>query len=107
METCIWTYFVKPDAEDEFRALLDRNWSTLRKLGFVTDEPPQIYRSTGEPPVFVEIMSWRVGATVPAHLHPDIIPIWESMKRLVEERPEEIEVPGMRYPFFHPVRREP
>jgi hypothetical protein len=104
VEICIWTYYVKPEKEDAFRTVLEQNWPTLRRLEFVTDDPPQVLRSTDDPPVYVEIVNWRRGATVPAHLHPDVIPIWETMKTLVEERPEQIDVPGMRYPLFRPVQ---
>ena len=58
-EVCIWTYQVRADAENRFRALLARHWPTLNRLGFVTDDPPLVFRSSEEPPVYVEIITWE------------------------------------------------
>lgn len=102
-QACIWTYWVRPEAEEEFRALLARNWPTLHRLGFVSDDPPWVFRSCEEPPVYVEIMTWEADGMRPAHEHPDVIPIWEAMKPLVEERAEHRNVPGMSFPFFRRV----
>lgn len=102
-EACIWTYWVRPEAEDAFVKLLRKNWPTLRRLGFVSDEPPLVFRSSDDPPVYVQIMTWEPEGMRPAHNHPDVIPIWEGMKRLVEERAEAHNVPGMAFPFFHRV----
>ena len=102
-ETCIWTYWVRPEVENAFVQLLAKNWPTLHRLGFVTDDPPVVYRSSDDPPVYVEIMTWQAQGMRPAHDHPDVIPIWEAMKRLVEERAETHNVPGMAFPFFRQV----
>lgn len=102
-ETCIWTYQVRPDAETDFVSLLKRHWPTLRRLGFVTEDPPLLFRSSEEPAVYVEIMTWEAAGMRPAHDHPDVIPIWEGMKGLVEERVEQHNVPGMSFPFFKRV----
>jgi len=102
-ETCIWTYQVRQDAESEFVGLLKQNWPTLNKLGFVTDDSPVVFRSSEDPPVYVEIMTWEAGGMRPAHDHPDVIPIWEKMKALVEERAEHHNVPGMSFPFYKRV----
>ncbi len=99
-ETCVWTYQVRPEAEEEFAALLAAHWPMLRRLELVTDEPPVVLRSSADPPVYVEIMTWEVGGMRPAHEHPDVIPIWERMKALVEEREEQRNVPGMSFPFY-------
>jgi hypothetical protein len=79
-EVCVWTYWVRADAEEEFRGLLDRHWPTLNRLGFVTDDPPMILRSSDDPPVYVEIATREAGA--------------------MEERPEQHNVPGMSFPFY-------
>lgn len=102
-ETCIWTYWVRPEAEDDFVAVLARNWPTLNRLGFVTDDPPLVFRSTEDPPVYVEIMTWEAEGMRPAHEHPDVIPIWEAMKPHVEERREHHNVAGMSFPFYRAV----
>jgi hypothetical protein len=99
-ETCIWTYWVRPGQEEKFRALLARNWPTLRRLGFVAGDPAVVYRSCEDPPVYVEIMTWEAGGMRPAHEHPDVIPIWEGIKPLVEERAGQHNVPGMSFPFY-------
>jgi len=83
--------------------LLNQNWPTLHKLGFVTDDPPMVFRSSEDPPVYVEIMTWEAAGMRPAHDHPDVIPIWEKMKALVEERAEHHNVPGMSFPFYKRV----
>ncbi len=90
-ELCIWTYQVRPEAEDEFVGLLRRHWPTLHDLGFVTDDPPMRLRSSEE------------AGMRPAHDHPDVIPIWEKMKALVEDRVEDRNVPGMSFPFYKRV----
>jgi hypothetical protein len=102
-ETCVWTYHVRPEAEEEFTALLAKHWPALRRLEFVVDEPPMVLRSSTEPPVYVEMMTWEVGGMRPAHEHPDVIPIWEGFKALVEEREEQQPVPGMSFPFYRRV----
>ena len=106
-EVCVWTYWVRPDREDEFRTLLARNWPTLHRLGFVTDDPPLVLRSSEDPPVYVEIMTWEAEGMRPAHDHPDVIPIWEGFKPLVEERQDNRNVPGMTFPFFRPALLAP
>jgi hypothetical protein len=60
-------------------------------------------RSSAEPPVYVEIMTWEAGGMRPAHEHPDVIPIWERMKSLVEERAAQHDVPGMSFPFYRRI----
>jgi len=99
----VWTYWVRPEAESEFVTLLNRHWPTLNRLGFVTDDRPVVYRSAEDPPVYVEIMTWEAAGMSPAHEHPDVIPIWERMKSLVEEREERNNVPGMSFPFYRRV----
>lgn len=102
-QVCIWTYQVRPDAEDRFVELLARHWSTLHRLGFVTDEPAVVFRSADEPPTYVEIMTWETEGMRPAHDHPDVIAIWERFRPLVEERAAQHAVPGMSFPFYRPV----
>ena len=97
------TFHVRPEAEAEFTALLARHWPTLRRLEFVTDEPPLVLRSSEEPPVYVEIMTWEAGAIQPAHDHPDVIPIWEGMTALVEEGEVHHPVTGISFPGYRRV----
>lgn len=102
-ETCIWTYWVRPEAEAAFQDLMFRHWPTLNRLGFVTDDAPILLRSTEDPPVYVEIMTWESEGMRPAHDHPDVISIWEAFKPLVEDRTEDRNVVGMTFPFFRHV----
>jgi hypothetical protein len=85
-ESVICTYRVRPDAETAFTELLDRHWRTLRELGFVTDEPSLIFRSSEEPPTYVEIFAWVQGGFELAHEHPAVLAIWEPMEPLLEDR---------------------
>jgi hypothetical protein len=102
-EICIWTYQVRPEAEDRFLRLLNRHWPTLNRLGFVTDDQPQVFRSSDPPLTYVEIMTWEAEGMRPAHDHPDVIAIWEPMKAVVEERAGQANVPGMSFPFYQRV----
>jgi len=45
-------------------------------------------------------MTGEVEGMRPAHDHPDVIPIWEGFKPLVEDRAEQRNVAGMSFPFF-------
>jgi len=88
-ETVICRFQVRADAEQPFRALLRVHWPTLRRLGLVTEDPPQHYRAVDEQgrPVYVEIFTWRDGrAAQEAHEHPEVAAVWEPMAPLVEER---------------------
>jgi hypothetical protein len=102
-EVCIWTYQVRAEAEKRFRPLLARHWPTLNRLGFVTDDPPVVFRSSDDPPVYVEIIAWEAAGMRPAHEHPDVIEIWELMKSMVEQRVQHHPVPGMSFPFYQKV----
>ena len=97
-ETVICTYRVAQGNEDGFMDLLSRHWPTLHRLGFVTDEPPDIFRSLGDgAPTFVEIFTWREGGFQEAHTHPKVLAIWEPMEPLCEDRDGH---PGMEFPHF-------
>ncbi|HEX6444453.1 MAG TPA: hypothetical protein VF053_05135 [Streptosporangiales bacterium] len=84
-ETVVCTYRVRADAEDEFRPLLDRHWTTLKDLGFVADEQSLVLRSLDEP-TYVEIFTWTEGGYRQAREHPDVLAIWGAMDSLLEER---------------------
>jgi hypothetical protein len=99
-QVCIWTYQVRPEAEARFLDLLRKHWPTLHRLGFVTDAPPLVFRSSEEPLTYVEISTWEAEGMRPAHDHPDVIAIWERFKPLVEERRVEHDVAGMSFPFY-------
>ena len=97
-ETVICLYHVKSGSEKEFEALLRRHWSTLKRLGTVTDEPSQVYRGVDGKgrPTFWEIFTWKSpGAFQKAHTHPDVLAIWEPMDMLCEPRDGR---PNMEFP---------
>jgi hypothetical protein len=98
-ETVICTYRARADAEDEFVVLLRRHWRTLHDLGFVTDDPPLVFRALGEP-TYVEIFTWVEGGFGQAHEHPDVLAIWEPMEPLLEERDGR---PRWEFPHYRPV----
>jgi hypothetical protein len=78
-------------------------WSTLRELGFIEDEPPALYRSVAQPSVYVEQVRWRPGVMDPAHDHPDVIPVWAELGKLLEPRtPSRVER-GLTFSEFVPV----
>ena len=85
-QTVICTYRVRADAEDEFRALLARHWPVLHELGFVTSDPPQVYRELDASPTYVEIFTWVEGGYELAHEHPSVLAIWAPMDPLLEDR---------------------
>jgi hypothetical protein len=98
-EIVICTYRVRPDTEEEFADLLRRHWATLHALGFVTDEPPLVFRGVDEP-TYVEIFTWVEGGFDRAHEHPDVLAIWEPMDPLLEDREGR---PKWEFPHYLPV----
>jgi hypothetical protein len=102
-EIVICTYRVKAGQEAAFEKLLERHWPTLRKLGLVTNDPPQHFRGfeqSGEP-LFVEIFAWASReAAGKAHEHPAVMAIWEPMDALTEKRGGR---PNMEFPHVQPL----
>jgi hypothetical protein len=99
-ETVICTYRVRPADEQAFTDLLGRHWSTLRELGFVTDDESLIFRSADEPPTYVEVFTWVEGGFERAHEHPKVLAIWEPMEPLLEDRGG---LPKWDFPHFRQV----
>ncbi|MGB6059825.1 MAG: hypothetical protein WBF71_16335 [Microthrixaceae bacterium] len=102
-EMCVWTYWVRPESEDEFKSLIEANWPTLKRLGFVNDDPHIVLRSSAEPPVYVEVFEWAPEGMGKAHEDPEVMAIWQAMSPLVEDRQDEKLIPGMTFPFFQRV----
>lgn len=100
-ETVIATYRVPPAHEQAFVELLRRHHPTLVRRGLATPTAAQVYRGDEDGrPVFVEIFTWRDAAAVEAaHHDPEVMPLWEAMGRMVEERGGR---PGFEFPH---VRR--
>ncbi|HUI27479.1 MAG TPA: hypothetical protein VL403_15460 [Candidatus Kryptonia bacterium] len=102
-ETVICTYRVIAGKEKAFLELLRRHWPTLRRLEVVTRDPPLLFRgSEGEQqPLFIEIFSWKSrSAFAVAHLHPEVLAIWEPMELLTEARGGK---PAMDFPHVERV----
>jgi hypothetical protein len=85
-QTVICTYRVRADAEAAFREILAQHWPILHELGFVTGQPPVIYRELGAPPTFVEIFTWAEGGYEQAREHPAVLALWAPMDPLLEAR---------------------
>jgi hypothetical protein len=101
----ICTYLVKPGGVDEFVALLDDHWPTLRRAGLVTDFPPLQFRSDDEDgkPVVVEIFEWQAAeSSSAAHTNPAVAAVWKRMEALVEDRGDR-----PKWSFPHYTRLEP
>lgn len=98
-ETVICTYRVRADVEQQFQQLLARHWSTLRELGFVTEDRALVFRRYGEP-TYVEVFTWVEGGYGQAHEHPDVLAIWEPMEPLLEERHGQ---PKWEFPHYEQV----
>jgi hypothetical protein len=99
-EVVICTYRVRAADEDRFVDLLSRHWRTLHELGFVTDEPAQVFRGVDDGLTYVEIFSWVAGGFDQAHEHPDVLAVWEPMEPLLEDRAGR---PRWEFPHFECV----
>jgi len=99
-ETVIGTFRVRADAEAEFTELLGRHWRTLHELGFVTDEPSAIFRSTDGGLTYVEIFTWAEGGYEQAREHPAVLAIWGPMDALLEDRGGQ---PKWEFPHYQRV----
>jgi hypothetical protein len=87
--TVIATYRVAPGREDEFVALLERHYPTLKSVGLVTDAPPVVYRNVDEKgrSTYFEIFEWKdADAPDTAHHLPEVMAVWEAMGTLAEDR---------------------
>ena len=76
-------YWVKPEKEAEFRALLDRHWPVFQKLGLVSEAPPHLVFRGQEKDgrlFYVEIFPWLDTAAMHrAHSLPEVAAVWEPM----------------------------
>ena len=80
-------YRIKDGKEREFRALLDRHYPTLTKLGLASPKPPQIWRSVTREGklVFIELYEWKNAESVNlAHQTPELMQVWEPMGALAD-----------------------
>jgi hypothetical protein len=102
-EVTFGTYYVREGAEAEFERVLPESWNALRRLGFIVDEAPPLYRSVTAPTRYLELTRWLPGVMGPAHEHPDIIPIWMKLGALVEAHTPVSVDRGLVFDEFVPV----
>lgn len=100
-ETVLSTFRPRAGKEDELLETMNQNWSTLRKLGLVLQEPHLILRGKDDSGkvIFVEILTWRdheAADNVPA----EVQTIWSRLQSLVEERNGH---KGIEFPEFEIV----
>jgi len=103
-EVTFGTYYVRAGDEQRFEQVLPRSWSALRRLGFIEDTDPLLYRSVDGPTRYLEVARWRPGVMGPAHEHPDLIPIWVELGRLVVPHTPAPVDRGLVFDEFIPVR---
>jgi hypothetical protein len=87
-QVVVCTYRVKIGREQDFIALLERHWPTLRKLGLVHEQPRMALqgRDTDKTSCFVEIFAWKDRGFEVAHKHPEVLALWEPMEQMCEAR---------------------
>lgn len=100
-ETVLSTFRPRAGKEDELLKTMNENWSTLRKLGLVLQEPHLILRGKddGGKTIFVEILTWRDHEAAD-HVPPEVQTIWNHLQSLVEERNGH---KGIEFPEFEIV----
>jgi hypothetical protein len=102
-EVTFGTYYVREGAKEEFERTLPESWAVLRRLGFIIDRAPILYRSVSTPTRYVELTQWHPGVMGPAHEHPDVIPIWTRLAALVEPHTPAVVAGGLVFDEFVPV----
>ena len=81
--TTLCRFWVKPDRESEFVALMEQHWPTFQKLGLVVEDPPHLVFRGTDPErglFYVEVFPWKDRAAADrAHSLPEVASIWEPM----------------------------
>src|SRR5260370_28296403 len=87
-QVVVCTYRVKIGREQDFIALLERHWPTLRKLGLVREQPRMALQGydTDTTPCFVEIFAWKDRGFEGAHKHPEVLELVQPMEQMCEAR---------------------
>lgn len=80
-------YWVKPEKEEQFKALLERHWPLFTKLGLVEAAPHLVFRGEEKGRVFyVETFPWKdADAMKRAHSLPEVASVWEPMGECCSE----------------------
>ena len=74
-------YWVKPEKEAQFKALLLKHWPLFTKLGLVDESPHLVFRGEEKGRLFyVETFPWKdADAMKRAHSLPEVASVWEPM----------------------------
>ncbi|WP_170131635.1 hypothetical protein [Quadrisphaera granulorum] len=99
-ETTFGTYYVRPGCQDEFERTIPESWRVLRRLGFITEAEPVLFRSVAQPRTYIEMAHWLPQVMGPAHEHPDVIPVWTRLANTVESRTPEAVPRGLTFSEF-------
>lgn len=100
-ETVLSTFRPRAGKEDELLKTMNENWSTLRKLGLVLQEPHLVLRGKddGGKTIFVELLTWRDHEAAD-HVPAEVQKIWNHLQALVETRDGH---KGIEFPEFEIV----
>ncbi|HEU4411514.1 MAG TPA: hypothetical protein VFS43_40085 [Polyangiaceae bacterium] len=86
--TMLVSYYPKEGKEEELRALVEKHWPTLDRLGLVSGEAPRLFRARdrrSKRTYFVELFQWRdERASDVAHQTPEVMALWEPMGPLLD-----------------------
>src|SRR3954465_5236801 len=76
-ETVLVTFHAKPGGEAELQQVIERHWSTARRMKLIEAEPHLTLRGTeaGAKPYFVHVFTWR-DASIPDAAPKEIQAIW-------------------------------
>lgn len=100
-ETVLSTFRPRAGKEDDLLKTMTENWSTLRKLGLVLQEPHLVLRGKddGGKTIFVEILTWRDHEAAD-HVPAEVQTVWNRLQALVEAREGH---KGIEFPEFEIV----
>ena len=83
--TVLCIYRIAAGKDEEFQQILGQHWTTLSRVGLVSEEPSKMFRGTGKDgkTCFIEILQWRdEKASGVAHNTPEVMAVWEPMGAL-------------------------
>jgi hypothetical protein len=86
-ETILVTLHAKVGAEKELEQVIERHWSTARRMNLIAPEPHLTVRGSedGSKTYFVHVFTW-LDPSIPDNAPKEIQAIWADMNRLVEAR---------------------
>ncbi len=86
-ETVLVTFHAKAGAEAELEQVIERHWTTARRMNLIEADPHLTVRGreAGSKTYFVHVFTWK-DPSIPDAAPPEIKAIWADMNRLVEGR---------------------